>query len=99
MEIYNPVKGMSEEEYIEECRRRFRSKMDDTRFVVTARMDQIAKRFHPKDVQAMTQLKMAISRLVRTKFDVRTIHFIQLADKDEVLRFLDGVEKLLESSK
>lgn len=95
MEIYNPVKGITEEEYIEECRKRYRSKMDDTRFMVTARIDQIAKKFHPKDAQAQTQLKSALSRLIRSKFDVRTIHFIQLANKDDVLQFLDDIEKLL----
>lgn len=95
MEIYNPMKGMTEEEYIEECRKRYRSKMDDTRFVITARMEQIVKRIHPNDPHASNQLKNAISRLIRTRYDIRTLHFIQLADKDDVLRFLDDIEKLI----
>lgn len=96
MKVYTPHHGMTEEQYLEECRKRFRASQDDTQFVVSLRMSQIAKQCHPNDKQAEYQFRNALSRLIRTKFNIRTMHFLHCADKDDVLKFLDSVEKLME---
>ncbi len=95
MKVYTPHRGMTEEQYLEECRKRFRESQDDTQFVVSLRMSQIAKQCHPNDPQAEYQFRNALSRLIRTKFNIRTVHFLQCTDKDDVLQFLDDIEKLM----
>lgn len=41
-------------------------------------------------------MKMAISRMLRTRFKIKSVHFLLTTNLDEVTAFLDGIEKLLE---
>lgn len=86
----------SEEEYIAMCREAYRRKMDDTEFSVRMRIRQIAHKYHPTDKRAEDQLKMAISRMLRSRFKIKSVHFLLAADIDKVTAFLDGIEKLME---
>jgi len=78
------------------CRDYYNRKTNDTEFSTRMRIRQIAHKYHPNDKQAEDQLKVAISRMLRTRFKIKSVHFLLVADLAKVTAFLDGIEKLLE---
>lgn len=90
-----PNANLSEEEYIEECRQKYRKMMDDTEFVVKRRITRIAMKLNLKDKQEETQVKMAISRLMRSHLGIPRINFVGTHNREDAFAFLDGIEKLM----
>ena len=88
----------SEEEYIAKCREYYNAKTNDIAFSVRMRIRQIAHKHHPTDGQAEDQLKTAISRLLRSRFKIKSLNFLLAADANEITAFLDGLEKLMEAT-
>lgn len=86
----------SEEEYLNMCREAYRNKQEDTEFMARTRINQLAKKLHPTNASAETQAKAAISHLLRSKVNRGRLDYITSSDRDKVMAFLDGLEKLME---
>ena len=86
----------TEEEYIAMCREAYRKKQDDTSFLARNKIRQMAKKLHPSDKRLETQTKSAISHLLRSRFKLERLDYVSCRNKDEVMAFLNKLEKLLE---
>lgn len=89
------VNVMSEEEYIEECRKAYRRKMNDARFVVGKYIQAIAERVHPEDPRAAYQMRFVLSRMIRSKFNVQNLANLKAEHKAPAVDFLGKVEELM----
>jgi hypothetical protein len=88
--------SMSETEYLEECRKKYRRLVKDSvRVEVSDYADKITKEiFHDSPADAY-QLKTALNRLIRTKFKIVRVANLTMKDKDAAMKFLNDVRELL----